>query len=68
MYIETGTFWVVAAILAIAIGAVYYNLYSKIRSLEKWITEIKNESHRTHAEIYGGLADISSEIEKKPKK
>lgn len=68
MYIDTGTFWVVAAVLVIAIGTVYYSLYSRIRSVEKWIIEIKNENHRAHAEIYGGLADIASEIEKKPKK
>lgn len=68
MFIDATTFWIVVAGLAIAIGATFYSLYSKIKSLEKWVTEIKNESHRTHAEIYGGLADIEHEIEKRPKK
>jgi hypothetical protein len=68
MYIEAGTFWAIIAVLAIAIGAVYYALSLKIKTLQKIITDIKNENHRAHADIYGALADISRDIENKPKK
>lgn len=85
MYIDTGTFWIIAIALAVAIGAVYWILNNKINyntqkiaSFHKLLKEVaeavdqefanvRNESHRSNAEIYNTVADVISELEKKQK-
>lgn len=61
MYIDSGTFWVIAIALGVAIGVVYYLLDKRVDANTKKTAQVCEVIHQMAEMIDTDLADIRNE-------